>query len=1118
MLVRVSISAGLLVCLLTSIIAAYSIGEKGFYCGADNMYISETKVCNFVADCSDGSDESRCGTCDFSVSPESCGLELMDDRGYGWSLRAVPILIHLGQLSNPQHYLMTETLSSMNQYRTKVSLHPEVQFKPKIKFPFLRATDNHLCRLSLRVKVSEHSPIVDARPVLHPTHPKIHLISIVYRYDVFEKRQVRDYNVLDIIVKERGTWETIEVYLPESYKGYPWSLELVSMMHYDSYAVYIADSKFLDCRPTSDSYRPPPQTHDVGGAGASCAAGMFKCKVSEICIDKSLVCDFGYDCGDEDDTSDEDNCSEYPGRCDFEDSSWCNWYPMPSASHWTQVSAQRDDKAFYGNLPRPPVDHTFRSSELGGRYILLESERMTISELFRLVGPHVELRDGAHECNMRFWAFTPKELSRKGLKNAFLNVDAQKISPNQLLDWPTESKEQQYHPLLPEEASHADNKGWRRFEVTLLSKMISNYNMIYSLQLAFGNLHEELNDFKKNGGFLALDDFSFSPGCHLTIRGDATDKYCDASQFYCYLPTPVTSASCIPIKYYCDFKNDCNLLSVNRVATDELDCPSECYFRANGSSNQLDHCKYTILDEKQLSLEDQLTHEQGHTLIEPFKWRINPSEGFLELDFDTSGLKLTDLEANLNGFDGQDLYTLSSMDMRLPTFSEAHANCSFELAYRWSTSESQLSASVILETQLEQILLKQLSVTGADWQLVSFGVGHQDSEFKLLIRLGFHEGVAIEDVDGHLMIKYYRFVGCPFFAGLIDPAGQVTFEPPEEDDDADYIGRRDYLDYPLPTKDDETRLDRRCAPGLWQCDGPIVCIDETLKCDLQRDCQNGRDEQPQECDQFHQFTFDEQLAGDIWSLGWQTDGDWTLASSDRLAHLRRDYDTGPPSDHTRSRLDGRYMAVGSALKSPNGAESLLATPEFELDPGSRCRLVYYVYLWARGIASLTVYLAPASEPRSRWQQVGQVSKRVDAWQRIEHSLSPAADAKQRQKFVLVFVGSRGDGSASGGLIALDDLSFEPTCHMTGARNSSFSLLELASLDATDGEGRWIWVLVLCTLTLMVGAFTFVRLDLPRRGFEWARQLASERRAPVVSQKRSSASEPFAYVLEELNQV
>lgn len=97
-----------------------------------------------------------------------------------------------------------------------------------------------------------------------------------------------------------------------------------------------------------------------------CQVNEFRCQKSKLCIDQSLVCDFGHDCGFNDD-SDEKHCDLFPGRCNFEDKLLCDWHPIQESWLWMET------KDSDNTLAQPKTDHTFRSNLIRGHYMLLNS-------------------------------------------------------------------------------------------------------------------------------------------------------------------------------------------------------------------------------------------------------------------------------------------------------------------------------------------------------------------------------------------------------------------------------------------------------------------------------------------------------------------------------------------------------------------------------------------------------------------------------------------------------------------------------------------------------------------------------------------------------------------------
>ncbi|XP_019621991.1 PREDICTED: MAM and LDL-receptor class A domain-containing protein 1-like [Branchiostoma belcheri] len=83
-----------------------------------------------------------------------------------------------------------------------------------------------------------------------------------------------------------------------------------------------------------------------------CLDSEFPCH-NGVCVPLETYCDFNNDCGD---TSDENNCNHYPGRCNFQNG-LCNWIqPKSDDTDWLRIrgSSGVSDQA-------PPTDHQARA-------------------------------------------------------------------------------------------------------------------------------------------------------------------------------------------------------------------------------------------------------------------------------------------------------------------------------------------------------------------------------------------------------------------------------------------------------------------------------------------------------------------------------------------------------------------------------------------------------------------------------------------------------------------------------------------------------------------------------------------------------------------------------------
>lgn len=1073
-----SLATGLILLshIFTITFSAYHRGSvcraNEFYCESDKKCIDESKVCDFFKDCQDGSDEAKCGECDFSRPPADCGLELVPDKAFAWRVETVPILVHLSHRTHPQHHLITDLIPEMRSYAAGIELRPDAVFRPKVRLPHLRRT-NEQCVFSFRYYISSHPPNTDFRPILMPTTPRIVARVTVDRMNANKSLTSSSTTYDPTTSLVRGSWTTATIPLRNTSMAHRWSLEIYAEMRVDSYLVQLSDFKFVDCQPID--YTPDDQNNSI--SEVPCRPDQFRCEISRLCIDTSLICDFGYDCGDEDDTSDEDQCDSFPGRCDFEDQSLCGWFSSPNVELWTRYSALDEDQKFYGDRARPLVDHTFRSAQKGGNYIMLNMDQMGKSDRYKLIGPRVELVPGTSRCTMRLWVYTPESVDQLGLSSAILTIGNQKISSDRLLRWPKKLSTPGPDVL----SGRSDNKGWRRFEIDVLLEHLNSH--IYSLDIIFGNLQNELDAFKSHRGFVALDDFSFSPGCKLIFNGEPPKSACHESEFFCLLPTPKTMVSCIPGQYYCDFKNDCGKVYSKALYTaDEEDCPNVCKFNETSDEDGLKHCKLDILDSQTLKSRGILALDEEQLLTDPFKWQLaNPARGFMSIRVDPPSMIRTIEDARLNGVDPKQAYSLTNLDMKLPRYSVAHANCTFEMVYRWDPKSVGISGSIVLEQASGESLIREIPArdTGSSWQSLTVGLCQQLNPFNLIIRTKIDE---LEGVvaSGSLMIESYQFVGCAFFQGLVNPGNQVTFE--SYDDDDEYEPHDAYLDYPLGPKD-SNKTQESCGPNHIQCGEPILCLPKNLVCDLQLDCQNGRDESEQLCQDFRRYTF---IDDQFWSDGWQVDVEdsWRLVSSHELPDARRKLNTGPPRDHSPAGgSEGKYLALSSSWFKAASDLSELRSPQFELVPGSKCRLVFHVYLWGADVQSLSVFLSRADLSQGR-RQVGQIDHRVDAWQRVEIALEGDSTSGGANRFVLVFQGATSKTSAQD-MLALDDVSFNRNCRWIVGDRVEIGEIERKGVQAgTFSVG--IFLLALAILVLGASGLMLVRSGLASRGLEWAR--------------------------------
>ncbi|XP_078656299.1 MAM and LDL-receptor class A domain-containing protein 1-like [Branchiostoma floridae x Branchiostoma belcheri] len=111
-----------------------------------------------------------------------------------------------------------------------------------------------------------------------------------------------------------------------------------------------------------------PDCDHLKDVSVACTGQWYRCRETEftcsntICVPPEVQCDFTNDCGD---NSDEQDCGQFPGRCDFQDG-LCSWVQATSDSaDWVHTDGGSETTP-----GAPPTDHRTRT---GGTYLLLAS-------------------------------------------------------------------------------------------------------------------------------------------------------------------------------------------------------------------------------------------------------------------------------------------------------------------------------------------------------------------------------------------------------------------------------------------------------------------------------------------------------------------------------------------------------------------------------------------------------------------------------------------------------------------------------------------------------------------------------------------------------------------------
>ena len=1051
-----------------------------FYCLINSECISKNKVCDFVKDCSNGRDESPCGTCDFEQGAEFCGFELIPDKLFTWSLR-----FRLGDTTSslPRNMLQVAVDTNWLHFARRHK-DTDLVYNPKILFPILRPTNNSNCRFRLWVRTSDFDVYLPKTKQHQESWPTLKLILIIPDIKLGRKRIV--LRTISLTGGDFEGWHLIEIGVGVMQTAWTMIIEIDTKSN--GHSVELTDFAFLGCHQIVVLDPPQEKEHNFDfPLTSSCKDFEFQCKISGLCIDDSLRCDFGLDCG-EDDQSDELNCNAFPGRCDFEQLDKCDWFPSPSANTWLWTRApllSTTNQEILDNSSRIPTsnlpgeDHTYASRPIRGHYLLLNKrELIEKRSAAQLIGPRVALQPNSTECFFRFWLQTTESLAE--MTSPVLSVGSKRLSSKEFLQTGGE---------------------WQRIEIDLLNDRMQD-QVIDTLKLVLDGLKpRDLETFKSNDGYLAVDDFSFSSGCQLTFYGTPTESLCREDQFFCQLPTPVTNSHCIPANTYCDFKNDCGLQNVgistrsDEISQDESDCPSVCYFDKD--------CKYTISGGQSESSASSTRHEIVNSSGKAFDWEIKSDGSERGCHLKITAQKDIFLQRFSGGKHKSSRLSSLSNDrefrLELPQFSSSHANCEFALDFEWSNDAEGLIATISLNSnaQTHSTFFKQLEPSGTNQNLrktISFGIGEHDEPFKLIIEVsivGSLEDFLADSTafKGSFIIHSYKFLNCAHQVGILHLDQQVKFKEVGNDDDnnEDELDESNSflssdIDVVSVAKREKTskQIDRTCpTEGQLQCNEPILCISEDLVCDMQLDCQGSKlDELDCTIKGSIQFDFDSS-ATQTWQNG-KLDGQssdsetllWaTMKPSTRDRH--ENY-VGPPIDHTKRSDEGKFLAiklVGGRDTTTIPASGTIYSPFFELSSTSSCRrLVFYKYLCFshqpvssdenKLETSLKVVL---HEVKPNLEQIvtrtlheDSLGSKFDSWQRVQIDL--AREMEQQDIETIFRIEFRGVLASSLHSIAIDDVSFGPFgCKLSARQNYSFggdeALVESDNMQTGVSPGK-----------------------------------------------------------------
>ncbi|XP_035221345.1 MAM and LDL-receptor class A domain-containing protein 2-like [Stegodyphus dumicola] len=253
-----------------------SCNEDEFFCISDQICINIEKICDFVPDCSDSSDESKCGTCTFDDdSNPTCGW--YDARAGKWirttGVQGTNGLIYDVSGSGYYMYVAKERTGAISSQA------------------MLRSVDFHQASAACEIKF-------------------FYYMSGIRNNDASLKLQLKTNKKLDIMlwreISDQGrNWQNATVSIGRREAG--WHLDFIATHVLSEGDIALDEIEFMTCAP-------PEKRKCANKEEFACLSGE--------CVNKTLVCDFSLDCPD---GSDETNCSDYLERCDFEKGNMCGW-------------------------------------------------------------------------------------------------------------------------------------------------------------------------------------------------------------------------------------------------------------------------------------------------------------------------------------------------------------------------------------------------------------------------------------------------------------------------------------------------------------------------------------------------------------------------------------------------------------------------------------------------------------------------------------------------------------------------------------------------------------------------------------------------------------------------
>lgn len=653
--------------------------------------IPKSHVCDFVKDCSDETDEKNCATCNFNGT--ECGWEDASEGRYEWRT-------YQPAYDKPKRFFRV----------SKTTLYGALSNKAILKSVSL-APSAARCKMYFKYSIRELGAPFSFQLLLFANATDIPTRLFQTHTDTVDLAAGHGHG-------DHGAnkpWVTTMVSIGR--RKSEWHLQFVAEPEAALADIEIDEVGFSDCAMP----RPTQQHQD-------CFIGQFQCQ-NRACIEEELRCDWSDDCGD---GSDELNCDQYVGRCNFEELlpddandaegfysriSTCGWYDVDIKGSdfpvwWVQSGMDEFDD------DGPGEDHT--AGDQSGHFVVASAEYFEPGESALFVSPPLRASpDG--KCVMRFWyMITGDDVGQ-------LIVNLRHYGAHKL------------HPIVTLRSS--SGLVWDREQVGMMSDL--DFEVV-------------IRAVRRKGekGFFAIDDISFTPDCQLlhttTTTPTPDSNTCNSdTEFSCRNET----LKCIPINEFCDFKSDCP------NGLDEDACPSECTFEDSNRGQ----CGWHVNDDDGVNNNPKQIHVEVTFPEAAQETSLGGNFPPKDVTTDSKNGKYMIIYSDKRNIDE------TQFQISTPPYQWSTQSCLFSFSYYVSVSTAHLNDgnggiyNLILESEdlPDNFVMKKINIAEPasqnNWKTVEFGVGRRRLPFGLKLTRE-----ASKTMDETFAIDDVKWIDCAF--------------------------------------------------------------------------------------------------------------------------------------------------------------------------------------------------------------------------------------------------------------------------------------------------------------------------------------------------------------------